>query len=97
MTVNNKNIAINDKITAIELTKSNKNKDLKFHGGGSIELTDNLNSGTGGLILMRDNIIRLLGKIKPIKGRVLRSEKIRLSTGRKVGANDNPHKTGPGH
>lgn len=82
MTVNNKNIAINDKITAIELTKSNKNKDLKFHGGGSIELTDNLNSGTGGLILMRDNIIRLLGKIKPIKGRVLRSEKIRLSTGR---------------
>ncbi|MEM0427196.1 hypothetical protein J4W23_24850, partial [Escherichia coli] len=43
MTVNNKNIDINDKITAIELTKSNKNKDLKFHGGGSIELTDNLN------------------------------------------------------
>lgn len=56
MTVNNKNIAINDKITAIELTKSNKNKDLKFHGGGSIELTDNLNSGTGGLILMRTTL-----------------------------------------
>lgn len=68
MTVNNKNIAINDKITAIELTKSNKNKDLKFHGGGSIGLTDNLNSGTGGLIFDEDNIIRLLGKIKPIKG-----------------------------
>ncbi|WP_213055537.1 hypothetical protein, partial [Escherichia coli] len=39
MTVNNKNIASNDKITSRELTKINIKKDLKFHGCGSIELT----------------------------------------------------------
>lgn len=82
MTVNNKNITVNGNTTAIELTKNNKNKDLKFHGGGNIQLTDNLNSGTGGFILMRDNIIQSPGKIKHIKVRVLISEKIRLSTGR---------------
>ena len=31
MTVN-KNINVNGNTTAIELTKNNKNKDLKFHG-----------------------------------------------------------------
>ena len=50
MTINSNGITVNGNTIAIELTKSNKNKDLKFHGGGSIELTDNLNSGTGGLI-----------------------------------------------
>lgn len=68
MTVNNKNIAINDKITAIELTKSNKNKDLKFHGGGSIGLTDNLNSGTGGLIFDEGQHYSVIGKDKAYKG-----------------------------
>lgn len=82
MTINNKNMAVNGKTTAIELTRSNKNKDLSFHGGGTIELTDNLNSGTGGMIFDGGNIIRSPGKIKPIKGRVLRSEKGRLLTGR---------------
>lgn len=81
-TFNSNDFSVNGKTTAIELTKGNKNKDLSFHGGGTIELTDNLDSGTGGMILMRGNIIRSLGKIKPIKGRVLISEKGRLLTGR---------------
>lgn len=97
MTVNNKNIAINDKITAIELTKSNKNKDLKFHGGGSIELTDNLNSGTGGLIFDEGQHYSVIGKDKAYKGAGVEIGKDTVVDWSVKGeANDNLHKTGAG-
>ncbi len=97
MTVNNKNITVNGNTTAIELTKNNKNKDLKFHGGGNIELTDNLNSGSGGLIFDEGQYYSITGKDKTYKGAGIDIGKDTVVDWSVKGeANDNLHKTGPG-
>ncbi|HDW8579939.1 TPA: autotransporter outer membrane beta-barrel domain-containing protein, partial [Escherichia coli] len=97
MIVNNKNITVNGNTTAIELTRNNKNKDLKFHGGGSIELTDNLNSGTGGLIFDEGQHYSVIGKDKTYKGAGVEIGKGTVVDWSVKGvANDNLHKTGAG-
>ncbi|HAZ3610114.1 TPA: autotransporter outer membrane beta-barrel domain-containing protein [Escherichia coli] len=97
MTINNKNMAVNGKATTIELTNSNKNKDLKFHGGGNIELTDNLNSGTGGLIFDEGQHYSITGKDKTYKGAGIDIGKDTVVDWSVKGvANDNLHKTGAG-
>ncbi|EOP0663941.1 S6 family peptidase, partial [Escherichia coli] len=97
MTINNKNMAVNGKTTAIELTRSNKNKDLSFHGGGTIELTDNLNSGTGGMIFDEGQHYSVTGKDKTYKGAGIDIGKGTVVDWSVKGvANDNLHKTGAG-
>ncbi|CBG91787.1 autotransporter outer membrane beta-barrel domain-containing protein [Citrobacter rodentium] len=97
MTINNKNMAVNGKTTAIELTRSNKNKDLSFHGGGTIELTDNLNSGTGGMIFDGGQHYSVTGKDKTYKGAGVEIGKGTVVDWSVKGvANDNLHKTGAG-
>lgn len=97
MTVNNKNITVNGNTTAIELTRNNKNKDLKFHGGGNIQLTDNLNSGTGGFIFDEGQYYSITGKDKTYKGAGIDIGKDTVVDWSVKGeANDNLHKTGSG-
>lgn len=97
MTINNKNMAVNGKTTAIELTRSNKNKDLSFHGGGTIEFTDNLNSGTGGMIFDEGQHYSVTGKDKTYKGAGIDIGKGTVVDWSVKGvANDNLHKTGAG-
>lgn len=97
MTINSNGITVNGNTIAIELTKSNKNKDLKFHGGGSIELTDNLNSGTGGLIFDEGQHYSVIGKDQTYKGAGVEIGKGTVVDWSVKGvANDNLHKTGAG-
>ncbi|WP_253030747.1 autotransporter outer membrane beta-barrel domain-containing protein [Escherichia coli] len=96
-TFNSNDFSVNGKTTAIELTKGNKNKDLSFHGGGTIELTDNLNSGTGGMIFDEGQHYSVTGKDKTYKGAGIDIGKGTVVDWSVKGvANDNLHKTGVG-
>ncbi|MEF4882358.1 S6 family peptidase [Escherichia coli] len=96
-TFNSNDFSVNGKTTAIELTKGNKNKDLSFHGSGTIELTDNLNSGTGGMIFDEGQHYSVTGKDKTYKGAGIDIGKGTVVDWSVKGvANDNLHKTGAG-
>ncbi|WP_000293109.1 autotransporter outer membrane beta-barrel domain-containing protein, partial [Escherichia sp. TW09276] len=96
-TFNSNDFSVNGKTTAIELTKGNKNKDLSFHGGGTIELTDNLDSGTGGMIFDEGQHYSVTGKDKTYKGAGIDIGKGTVVNWSVKGvANDNLHKTGAG-